>query len=79
MRPYYPERRFGPTQLRLFPLEPLLEAVNMTPGSYAKRYGIGGRELRTYKEKGLTLLLADRYASREGLHPGDVWEEWWAA
>lgn len=77
-----PARNHWPTsvqQPRPYALQALLERLHLTPGQWAARWRVSGRDLKRYMDEGLTEYQADRYASREGLHPGDIWMRWWAA
>lgn len=40
--------------------------------------GIGRRWVRRYRDIGLTEAQADRWATRCGFHPGDIWAHWWS-
>lgn len=35
--------------------------------------------MRHYRESGLSALVADRLAVRVGLHPAEVWSDWFEA
>ena len=78
------ERNYWPTgggrkQPRPFLLQSLLDQLQTKPSTWASRWGVSGTDLKRYMAEGLTEYQADRYAVRAGLHPGDVWPEWWAA
>jgi len=61
---------------RRYPLAPLLEASGMTITALNRRLPMGGEVYRLAKSKGLTPLIAERYAILIGLHPATIWESW---
>lgn len=62
---------------RLFPLQPLLDAADVTAGQIGRLCKISGSRVAEAVSGGLTVWEADRLACRLGLHPGNVWPEWW--
>ncbi|MCU1458897.1 MAG: hypothetical protein JWL73_2989 [Actinomycetia bacterium] len=60
------------------PLEALLGHPNVS--SLARRLRCGGSEIATARAWGWTWAQADRYATRAGFHPAEVWPDlWWRA
>ncbi len=45
----------------------------------ARSLGVSTRTVWRWRSTGLTELQADRAAIAAGLHPGTVWDTWWAA
>jgi Bacterial regulatory proteins, gntR family len=62
---------------RWWPLQPLLDAVAMTPGSLSGRLGVAGNQLALAVRRGLTDRQADEWAIRLGVHPMSVWGWAW--
>jgi len=62
-----------------FPLAPLLAMLELSQSQLSNMYGVGGQSLKRWRECGLTVEAADRLAVRAGLHPAEVWPEWWTA
>lgn len=55
----------------------LLKAMNMTIQAASVQLGISGRTRNLIAQRGgLTEKQADRYAVRAGLHPYEVWQDW---
>jgi len=57
-----------------------LEA-HLDPGptaSIGRSLGVTARTVWRWRSTGLTELQADRAAIAAGLHPGTVWDTWWA-
>jgi hypothetical protein len=48
-------------------------------GDAADLLGVNVRHLARWKGRGITIDQADALACRAGLHPGEVWPEWWDA
>ena len=44
----------------------------------ARSLGVTTRTVWRWRSAGLTELQADRAAIAAGLHPGTVWDTWWA-
>lgn len=44
----------------------------------ARSLGVTTRTVWRWRSTGLTELQADRAAIAAGLHPGNVWDTWWA-
>lgn len=61
---------------RLYPLEPLAEAMGCTLSEVGRRLGVSGTTWKQYRDQGVSELVADRLATRAGLHPAVVWPEW---
>lgn len=62
----------------MFPLEPLTAATGLTPRKLMARLGWSGSRLSRHRSSGLTETEADRTAIRLGLHPSELWPEWWS-
>lgn len=63
-----------------FPVEPLVAAAGVTSlAALARRCGVGGSQMRLYRENGMSARVADRLAVRVGLHPAEVWSDWFEA
>lgn len=61
-----------------FDLAPLLERLGLaTPLAAIRALHISGATFRRLRNEGLSVNQADRLACRAGLHPGEVWPEWW--
>jgi hypothetical protein len=43
----------------------------------ATQLGIAVRTVHRLRALGLTETMADHYACRAHVHPGNVWREWW--
>ena len=66
-----------PTGERWWPLQPLLDAVGLTPGSLSGRLGVAGNQITLAVRRGLTDRQADEWAIRLGVHPLSVWGWAW--
>jgi hypothetical protein len=62
---------------RWWPLQPLLDAVGLTPGSLSGRLGVGGNQVTLAVRRGLTDKQADEWAIHLGMHPLSVWGWAW--
>lgn len=62
--------------MRRFPLAPLLEVTGLTMAQLNARIRMGGDTYRRVQTEGLSELVADRWATRLGLHPAEVWTDW---
>lgn len=62
--------------MRRYPLEPLADAVGMTVAALGREVGMSGATRTKVETFGLTEAAADRYAVRLGLHPWEVWQDW---
>jgi uncharacterized Zn finger protein (UPF0148 family) len=63
-------------QERRYPLSSLVEASGLTEAAFGRSVGLSGSTLKKARTSGLTESAADRYATRAGLHPFEVWEDW---
>lgn len=73
------QTRWGPRAApRIFPLQPLLDAAEITQGMLARRTNTSGHEITIAAQHGLTVTQADRLAIRCGFHPAEVYGDlWW--
>lgn len=39
--------------------------------------GVSGSTMKQWESEGIPYMTADRYAVRLGLHPSQVWPDWW--
>lgn len=62
---------------RLLPVDPL-EALAGGPEHLAGALGVSEAQVALWKRTGLQATQADAISCRLGLHPGLVWEQWWA-
>ena len=53
-------------------------AVVFGGGQLSKAVGVERHVVRRWQRKGLTVWEADRAAVAAGVHPANVWPEWWA-
>ena len=66
------------TPRRRYEIEPLLRVCNGERVVLAERAGVSLRTIvRWVKAGGVPERFAARAATRNGLHPGDLWSEWW--
>lgn len=66
---------------RRYPLEPLLEllekrGVPLTHNGLERSIGLSGSSLKGARRLGLLPKSADRYASKAGVHPAEIWPSW---
>lgn len=61
---------------RLYPLGPLAEAMGCTLSEVGRRLGVSGTTWKQYRDRGVSELVADRLATRAGLHAAVIWPEW---
>jgi hypothetical protein len=59
------------------PLEPLVARHGGVSG-LARALGCNTGQVGKWRQRGVTLLSADRIAVALGLHPVEVWPEWYA-
>jgi hypothetical protein len=69
----------NPTASGPFPVEPLLARFPASRRQLAQTVGVTLRTVDRRKQTGLCVWAADRWAVACGLHPADVWPEWWGA
>lgn len=68
------------TSGRRFPFGALADAAgDMTTTEMARRAGVSRRGMQRYVTAGVPEHCADAIAVRLGLHPGEVWSEWFEA
>ena len=53
-------------------------AVIFGCGQLGKAVGVERHVVRRWQRKGLTVWEADRAAVAAGVHPANLWPEWWA-
>lgn len=58
---------------RRWPLAPLLAYLRLTPGGFARRYGIPPSQVYTARDHGLTEDQADAWTIAADLHPALIW------
>lgn len=58
-------------------IERLVEAESML--ELTRRLGINPRQVYRWRSYGVQWSRADQMACALGLHPGDIWPEWWEA
>lgn len=64
---------------RPWPLDALLRAAGIkTTTELAKRLRVSGTTIKDAAARQLTDERADSWAIRLGLHPAEVWPDWWA-
>lgn len=66
--------------MKRYPLEPFFAATGWTMKRANEASGSSapnGVEYQLRKTEGVTALVADRIATAAGLHPAEVWPEWW--
>lgn len=68
---------------RRYPLQPLLNilaerGIEPTHSQLWEAIGLSGGSLRQARERGVVGPSADKYATRAGLHPAEVWPSWFA-
>lgn len=63
---------------RMWPIEPLLDRFVPEYGvtELGKRLGCGHHRFVELADAGLTDVMADRWATRLGLHPEAIWPGW---
>lgn len=62
---------------RTWPLQPLLDATQLTPAQLAVACGFTARTGNRWALRGVVDdILADHLATRAGLHPVLVWPDW---
>lgn len=62
------------------PVAPLLEhcrAHEMDQGDLAELAGTTVRAVQRWRHRGVPWSIADRAAIRLGLHPAELWPDWW--
>ena len=59
-----------------WPLQPLLDRAKLTAHCLGHRDGFSTDAVRDARDNGLSDLLADRWATKLGLHPTQVWASW---
>jgi hypothetical protein len=61
-----------------FDLNSLLavKAPTLSPNAFRRQLRVGNAQWRSYALHGLSAETADRLATRIGLHPGEVWGDW---
>ena len=62
---------------RLLPVDPL-EVIVGGRGHLAAALGVSEAQVALWERCGLGATEADAAACRLGVHPGLVWEQWWA-
>ncbi len=68
------------TDERRFSLPALLVAAGAESISeLARQCSVHVRQMQRYRADGIPECVADRMAVRAGLHPGEVWPEWFAS
>lgn len=74
-KPQHPPKAPRPGSFALAELE---RAVGRFSGEdMAEVLGTTTRTIFRLRRAGMSYVQADRYAVRAGLHPGDVWPQWW--
>jgi hypothetical protein len=75
------------TEPRPFDLASLERSIELQPSSFTGRitdedralaFGVSREQAWRYRRHGLTERQADELAVRVGLHPGNVWRDWFA-
>jgi hypothetical protein len=63
------------------PLEPLINASGLTLHDFVLRTGAFVRDVNKAKERGISVTVADNWATRLDLHPAEVYgiETWMRA
>lgn len=62
-----------------WPVAPLLATCRVTTiGDVAALVGVSTRTVHRWQRNGLTDTQADRAAVALGLHPANVWPDWWS-
>jgi lambda repressor-like predicted transcriptional regulator len=65
------------THMRKFPAEALHSALGIASvRELAEACDVGRTQMQRYLRDGIPELAADRIAVRVGLHPGEVWPDW---
>ena len=59
----------------MYPLGPLIQMMGVTNRQAGEFLNLNGRYYRKYATEGLSRDVAERYASKMGLHPYEVWPE----
>lgn len=59
-------------------LEAILGGAGASARALAQRLSISHRSVSRWRRSGLTEAQADELAVRCGMHPCQVWPEWWA-
>ena len=68
------------TDERRFPFAALVAAAGgVSTAELARRAGMHLRQMQRYAAAGVPERCADDVAVRLGLHPGEVWPEWFEA
>ena len=57
---------------------PVLDQAPPTTRQMAETLDVSRRNLIRWKFKGLPEIAADRAAVSLGMHPSELWPEWWA-
>jgi hypothetical protein len=60
---------------RRYSLDPLFEAMRMTPHAACLWLGCSGSTELEYRSRGVTDRVADRLAVKAGFHPFEIWPE----
>ena len=59
------------------PLQPLIDATGVENATMAaERWGCFHSQVWLAKREGLTVWMADRWACHSGIHPGEIWPNW---
>jgi hypothetical protein len=61
--------------MKRYPLEPLAEAMHLSPYQACEQLGATGRVGKDYRTRGVSELVADRLATKAGLSAYEVWPE----
>lgn len=61
---------------RVFALQPLLDAAELSRSGLQTVSKASGEDLRIAAEEGLTVAQADKWAVRCGFHPAEIWVDW---
>jgi hypothetical protein len=59
------------------PLEPLVERYGGNGSALARALGCAQEQVSRWRSHGLPLVSADRLAVALGLHPVEVWPDWY--
>lgn len=73
------ERRRGrPRQVRMLPLQPILDVTRMSPPSLAGAVHRSKRDLNLAARDGVTVEQAWTWCDRLRVHPAEIWgATWW--
>lgn len=61
---------------RRYALEPLADAMAMSLDAACKQLGVSGSTQQEYRQRGVTVRVADRLACQAGFHPALIWPTW---